>query len=169
MKKESRQKLYRIHEKMKQRCHNEKAPDYNRYGAKGIKLCEEWQSYYNFKEWSLKNGFSYELTIDRIDSTKGYCPENCRWSDIFVQNANRGISKRNTSGYIGITFIKNKNMWKATISIKNKVKFIGMYKNKIEAAKARDTYIVENNLPHKLNGILKCELQNIKIGRLMYV
>ena len=42
----------------------------------------------NFFEWSIKNGYKDGLTLDRIDSSKNYCPDNCRWVDRFVQNSN---------------------------------------------------------------------------------
>ena len=50
------------------------------YGGKGIRVCQEWLDNPElFEEWSLENGYEDNLTIDRIDSTKDYCPDNCRW------------------------------------------------------------------------------------------
>ena len=60
-------RLYGIWLGMKNRCYNPKSKEYNYYGGKGIKVCEEWQEYYNFKKWSIDNGYSDELSIDRID------------------------------------------------------------------------------------------------------
>ena len=46
----------------------------------GIKICEEWLNDKNsFVNWALDNGYEEGLTIDRINSDKDYCPENCRW------------------------------------------------------------------------------------------
>lgn len=65
---------------MTHRCYAEKSKSYKDYGAKGIKICDEWmQDPSKFEEWALENGYKDDLTIDRIDSSKGYEPSNCRW------------------------------------------------------------------------------------------
>ena len=56
---------------------------------------KEWhESYESFREWSLKNGYSDDLTIDRIDGKQGYYPDNCRWSDWVEQANNRSNNVR---------------------------------------------------------------------------
>lgn len=65
---------------MKQRCYNKNRRQYKWYGAKGIRVCDEWlNSYANFEEWALSHGYVEGLSIDRIDSEKDYMPDNCRW------------------------------------------------------------------------------------------
>jgi len=77
---------------MKQRCNYLKNSEYSNYGGRGIIVCQEWSGvggFVAFRDWSLENGYSPELTIDRIDTNGDYCPQNCRWSSYFVQENNR--------------------------------------------------------------------------------
>lgn len=87
--KESKTRLHRIWANMKGRCHNKKLKVYKHYGGRGIKVCEEWNEYKNFKEWALNNGYKDNLTIERIDVNGNYCPENCKWITLSEQCLNK--------------------------------------------------------------------------------
>lgn len=74
----SKTPLYSVWQTMKQRCINPRCRGYRWYGAKGITLCEEWQNPESFYEWAINNGYKPGLTIDRINPSEGYSPNNCR-------------------------------------------------------------------------------------------
>lgn len=83
-------RLNNIYQHIKSRCYNKNDNAYKYYGARGITMCDEWKSDYKvFKEWALLNGYNDNLTIDRIDNDKGYCPENCRWVSMKTQSCNK--------------------------------------------------------------------------------
>lgn len=155
----SRSQLYKVWIGIKQRCYNPNCRTYYKYGAKGIKMCDEWKNdFYSFAKWSLANGYKEEkgikcnkLTIDRIDGLKDYNPNNCRWATYTEQNTNLSMLKSNTSGYVGVSWSKKDKRWLCVISIKNKSHRIGAYKTQKEAVVARNKFIEENKLPHRKN------------------
>ena len=134
------------------RCINSNNPKFYMYGARGITVCEEWLDVATFIAWAEKTYPNIEgYTLDRIDNDKGYIPENCRWVDKSTQSINQRIMKNNKSGYVGVSYYSKTRVWTASISINNARKYIGAFKTIEEAVLARDNYIIENNLPHKLS------------------
>ena len=93
-------KLYKIWNSMKCRCYTISSGAYFKYGAKGIRMCDEWKNdFMTFYNWALANGYSDELTIDRIDYRGNYEPSNCRWADIRTQANNKSnVRKYEYSG-----------------------------------------------------------------------
>lgn len=85
---------------MQQRCTNPNSINYERYGGRGITVCDKWlEDFREFKAWADSQGYDDEveihkkrrdrLTLDRIDSSGDYCPENCRWATYEQQIKNR--------------------------------------------------------------------------------
>jgi len=140
-------KFYHTWNNMKQRCYNEKTPNYNDYGGRGIKVCDEWLHIENFIEWAEET-YIEGMSLDRINVNGDYEPSNCRWTNATVQSSNRRKQCNNTSGYVGIYKYKN---WVAYVKVNNKSKYLGSFKNLEDAVKARDDYILKNNLPNKLS------------------
>ena len=86
--------LYGTWTQMINRCENQKSKHYDRYGGRGIKVCEEWHDFWSFVKWSDSiGGKPNGYTLDRIDNDGNYCPENCRWSDWETQTSNKSSNR----------------------------------------------------------------------------
>lgn len=91
-------RIYNIWHSMKSRCYYEKDKCYKSYGGRGIIVCEEWSNkdtgFVNFFNWSVRNGYSDNLTIDRINVNGNYEPSNCRWITMVEQQSNKRNNKK---------------------------------------------------------------------------
>jgi len=131
-------RIYKIWTGIIDRCYNENRENYDRYGAKGIRVCEEWlNNFDSFLKWALENGYSDELNINRIDPTKNYEPSNCRWSNTFVQMQNRGMLKNNKTGVTGVAYIESQGFYRTYITRDNIRKDLGKFSTLEGAKKAR--------------------------------
>lgn len=92
----SNTRIYSIYKSIKRRCFNENSENYASYGGRGISVCNEWcdreNGFVNFYNWAMANGYSDELTIERIDVNGNYEPSNCTW----IPNHEQAFNKRNT-------------------------------------------------------------------------
>lgn len=144
--------LYYVWHCMIKRCYNLKHHQYHRYGARGIKVCKEWRNNFKaFYDWCMSNGYEKGLQIDRFPDNDGnYEHSNCRFTTgrKNVLNA-RLLYSNNKSGYRGVCWMNGDCMWRAYIKIKNKLIILGLHNTKELAVKARNDYIIENNLEHE--------------------
>lgn len=109
----SHTRLYSTWKGMRRRCHDKKMKQYRWYGGKGVCVCKEWDYGYggfeNFHSWSMKNGYTDDLTIDRIDSDGNYEPSNCRWISLH-DNIMRGVCKSRKPRFQYFAYNKNEKI-----------------------------------------------------------
>ena len=153
----SQTRIYKTWSGIRARCYNPNSVPYPYYGAKGIKVCPEWNSvpdgFLRFYEWSMQNGYSDDLTIDRIDPGGDYTPNNCRWVDWYTQNTH--LSKPpGKSGYYGVSKHVGHPSWYGRVKVYGKCICTGSGATPLEAAIKREKYIIEHGLINRLNGVL---------------
>ena len=118
---ESRTRLYHIWDGMIRRCYDENNPRYQNYGARGVKVCDDWldhSGYLQFKEWAIQNGYNENLTIERINVNGNYEPTNCCWITMDEQAKNKTNTVYYQNGDNKITVVelsKKQNMKYETV------------------------------------------------------
>lgn len=152
--------IKRRYSDMMQRCYNENCCNYKHYGHRGISVCDEWNSDVNGMEnfilWSLTNGYSRELSLDRIDNDGNYSPNNCRWTTRRIQNINKASSVKGKTGFVGINIHSsstenNTYYYGRCKDGTGKTLYTGLSKDIKEAIMMRNNFIIANNLDNKLN------------------
>lgn len=109
-------RLYSVWIGMKKRCFNKNSKRYADYGGRGISICDEWTTDFKaFYDWSILNGYSEDLTIERKDVNGDYCPENCCWIPLKEQMRNQ----RKTIYYTLFGITKPLSEWSELAGIKN--------------------------------------------------
>ena len=127
-------KLYRLWSNMKQRCYNKKSTRYQNWGGRGIRVCVKWRDNFKaFYNWSINNGWRKGLTIDRIDNDGNYHPDNCRFVSQKINHSNKRMRSDNKTGFVGVSFDKDTNKYRARIHIDGKYKHLGLFNTANEA------------------------------------
>ena len=154
--------LYAVYHSMKGRCENQNNSDYDRYGGRGIKVCDEWRNdLKKFYDWCIKNEWNKGLEIDRIDNDGNYCPENCRFVTTLENSHNRTLLRNdNKTGYVGISYDRAAGKYRSRIQsvlspLNGKSRNFGYFEAIEEAVIVRDKFIIENNLPYELQILAK--------------
>lgn len=137
---ESKTRLYKIWVDIKKRCYRKTFWAYDRYGGRGITLCDEWHDYTVFRDWCIANGYADDLTIDRIDNDGNYEPSNCRWVDRKTQANNKSNVRHIT--YNGET--KTVSEWAEIIGVNRQTLYnrIFTYNIPIEQALTTKKYSI---------------------------
>lgn len=136
-------RLYLVWKGMKARCYIPSHNHYDKYGARGIIVCDEWRNDFQaFYDWAMKNGYNEnakrgECTLERIDVNGNYCPENCCWANSTIQCINQNFRKDNKTGVKGVNFDKRSGKWQAQLQINKKKVLNKCFDNFEDAVKAR--------------------------------
>lgn len=107
---------------MKARCNGTSGNQSNRkYHDKGIRYCEKWETFFGFKE-DMFDSYIEGYSIDRIDNSKGYTKENCRWATAKQQANNISTNVKllfngeiktlsEWSDFLGIKYVNMRNRY----------------------------------------------------------
>lgn len=130
-------RLRHIWRAMKRRCHVATSKTYERYGALGVTVCDEWRdSFDSFAQWALSSGYQSDLTIDRRDGCKTYSPSTCRWATYGEQAQNRKKKAGSKCPFIGVN--PENGRWVVSIQKSGTRVRIGRFSTAEEAARAYD-------------------------------
>lgn len=140
--------LYNVWSAIIQRCTNKNNKDYEYYGSRGIIVCEEWiNSFKSFYDFCMKNGWKQGLDVDRYYNDGNYEHGNIRFITHRSNSLNRRqLQSNNKSGYVGVHLDKISKKYITQIKFKGKVIYLGRHENIKDAVKARNDYIIKNNL-----------------------
>ncbi len=136
-------RLKSIWKNINTRCTNSNYKKYHRYGGAGI--VNEFKDFNDFVNWSLLNGYTDELTLDRKDGKLNYNKLNCRWVTVDLQSFNKLKYTNSKSNHKGVskTKVNNKNPYIAQIQFKRKKENLGYFKTEEEAKIAYDKRYLE--------------------------
>lgn len=118
---------------MKHRCTNRNDAYYSHYGGRGITVCNEWLISFMAFYKAVGKRPSANYSLDRIDNEKGYEPGNVKWSTQSQQNRNRRMTTK--TGHKGVYYHAKSGGYYARISINNKTRSLGYFKDPVQASK----------------------------------
>jgi len=127
---------YFVWDGMRQRCGNPNHKAFQHYGGRGIQVCRRWALFGNFfSDMGERPGKKY--WIERIDNDGNYSPTNCKWETTSKQAQNKRISRRNTSGVAGVSWMVREGKWAARIGAVGVAVSLGYYRRFEDAVAAR--------------------------------
>lgn len=159
-----RGKAYNTYYGMLNRCYEPSSTRYSKYGGAGVTVCAEWlgdKGFDNFFIWYQmqpnSSNNSYQIDKDVICNSKGikphyYSPETCQYVSRSENQRNySSLLVNNTSGYTGVTLNKDGVSWDLRLHREHAGNITrSKFSSALEAAKARETFIVVNELDFKL-------------------
>ncbi len=128
---------------IKSRCYYKRNKRYADYGGRGITVCERWRNSFSAFYEDMGKRPSSNHSINRVNNDGNYEPNNCEWATYEQQILNRRINRRNTSGYRGVNYRKDREKWVSSVRVNNKTYYLGNFINPIEAAFVRDSAMIQ--------------------------
>jgi hypothetical protein len=135
---------YGVWQRLRDRCYNKNNPRYERYGGRGITVCDEWRLSFEAFYMDMGQRPDPSLSIERVNNNLGYFKNNCKWGTDEEQAINKGIHSRNTSGVKGVGYSYRDNLWIAYVNRNKQRIYLYNGKDFFEACAARKSWDTKN-------------------------